>query len=611
MTNLYDSRGQQPPRSGLILLQAIILVLFCVFALRLWYLQVHKGEEYAEKAKENQLRMEPVFAPRGLILDRGGTMVAVNEPAYALGLVREDVKNLEATLAHISGITGAPPEKLLDTYRRARKRVKPFEPLLIVPDLNFEQVAAVESDHLRWPGLEIVIRSRRYYKFGQLLAHVLGYVGDASEDDLEKDSSLALGDYVGKNGLEQMLERRLRGAKGVRQLEVDATGRRLSEAMLKKPKSGEDIVLSIDLGLQATIARQLEGKSGSVVAMDPDTGELLALVSAPSFDSNAFTAGLTPEQWKDLRDDPMHPLQNRATQSVYPPGSVFKLVMAGAGFAANMLDPRETAFCQGSLALGSHVFRCWRKGGHGSVDLNQALVQSCDVYFYKLGMKLGVDRISSFSFAGGFGKPTGIDLPHEKGGTIPTRDWKLKRFGEKWTKGEDLNFAIGQGYTQVSPLQVARYISALINGGKLMKPNLIHGDPPVVQGRLPLTDAQQATIKRAMIDTVEDPRGTCRRILTPGVVAGAKTGTAQVVRLTDELKAMPESKIPYHMRDHAWMAGFAEQGDRRVVIVSMVEHGLHGASGAGPAVKAVIDYVFLGKGVGPAPDEPEAPENDE
>ena len=229
MANLYDSRGQQPPRSGLILLQVIVLVLFCTFSLRLWYLQVHKGEEYAEKAKENQLRLEPVFAPRGLILDRGGTMVAVNEPAYALGLVREDVKNLEATLAHISEITGAPADKLLDTYKRARKRVKPFEPLLIVPDLNFEQVAAVESDHLRWPGLEIVIRSRRYYKFGQLLAHVLGYVGDASEDDLEKDSSLALGDYVGKNGLEQMLERRLRGAKGVRQLEVDATGRRLSE----------------------------------------------------------------------------------------------------------------------------------------------------------------------------------------------------------------------------------------------------------------------------------------------------------------------------------------------------------------------------------------------
>ncbi|HMM39576.1 MULTISPECIES: penicillin-binding protein 2 [Desulfovibrio] len=611
MANLYDSREQQPPRSGLLLLQACILGLFCVFALRLWYLQVHKGEEYAEKAKENQLRQEPVFAPRGLVLDRGGTMVAVNEPAYALGLVREDVKNLDATLAEISHLTGTPLDKLQEAYRRGRKRVKPFEPMLIVPDLDFEQVASVEANHLRWPGLEIVVRSRRYYKFGHLLAHVLGYVGDASEDDLEKDSSLALGDYVGKNGLEQMLERRLRGTKGVRQMEVDATGRRLSEALLKKPKSGEDIVLSVDLGLQATIARQLEGKAGSVVVMDPDTGELLALVSSPSFDSNAFTAGLTPEQWKGLRDDPMHPLQNRATQSVYPPGSVFKLVMAGAGFMANMLDPRETAFCQGSLALGSHVFRCWRKGGHGSVDLEQALVQSCDVYFYKLGMKLGVDRISEFSFAAGFGKPTGIDLPHEKGGNIPTKEWKLKRFGQKWTKGEDLNFSIGQGYTQVSPLQVARYISALINGGRLLKPNLIHGDPPVLQGRLPLTEAQRLFIKKAMVATVEDPRGTCRRVQTPGVTAGAKTGTAQVVRLTDELKAMPEDKIPYQMRDHAWMAGFAERGDRRVVVVAMVEHGLHGGSGAGPSVKTVFDYVFLGKGLGPVPEAPEPPENNE
>lgn len=596
MASLYDPREQQPPKTGLALLQILILALFCVFVLRLWYLEVHKGEEYAEKAKENQLRTEPVFAPRGLILDRGGTMVAVNEPAYALGLVREDVKDMGETLATIARVTGTPLDRLHETFRRARKRVKPFEPLIIVPDLTFDQVAVFEANHLHWPGLEIVIRSRRSYRFGHLLAHVLGYVGDASEEDLEGDPTLALGDYVGKNGLEQMLEERLRGTKGVRQLEVDATGRRLSESLLKKPRSGEDIVLSIDLGLQAVITRHMEGKSGSVVVMDADTGEVLALVSAPSFDSNAFTAGLTPEQWRKLRDDPLHPLQNRATQSVYPPGSVFKLVMAGAGFAAGMLDPRETSFCPGSLALGNHVFHCWRRGGHGNVDLEQALVQSCDVYFYKLGMKLGVDRISDFAFAAGFGRPTGIDLPHEKGGNIPTREWKLKRFHQKWTKGEDLNFAIGQGYVQVSPLQVARYIAAIVNGGRLLKPELIHGEGPQVQSRLPLSDQQLSIIRRDMIQTVEDPRGTCKRILTPGVTAGAKTGSAQVVRLTDELKALPEDKIPYNMRDHAWMAGFAEAKGRRVVVVAMVEHGMHGASGAGPAVKTVIDYIFEGKG---------------
>ncbi len=610
MSSLYDFQEQHVPRMGLVLLQVLILALFCAFTLRLWYLQVHRGEEFSQKARDNQHRTEQVYAPRGNILDRGGRLVAVNEPAFALALVREDCRDIQATLAQVGEWTGTPLERLQDVYKRGRKRAKSFEQIIIVPNLTFEQVAVIEANHSDWPGLEIVIRSRRFYKYGELLAHILGYVGDASEDDLEKDSSLALGDFVGKNGIEIMLERRLRGLKGLRDVEVDATGRRLSETLVNKPKYGEDIVLSIDLGLQTSLTRNMEGKTGSVVVMDADTGELVALVSHPSFDSNAFTAGLTPDQWKVLRDDPRHPMQNRATQSVYPPGSVFKLVMAGAGLSENMLDPRDTVFCQGSLALGSHVFRCWRRGGHGTVDLRRALVESCDVYFYKLGMRLGVDRISRFAFAGGFGSPTGVDLPHEKGGNIPTREWKLKRFGAKWTKGEDLNFAIGQGYTQVSPLQVARYIGALVNGGSLLKPSLVHGAAPEVQGRLPLTDAQRGLITAAMVETVVSPSGTCHRILTPGVNAGAKTGTAQVVRLTDELTALPESKIPYELRDHAWMAGFAEQGDRRYVVVAMVEHGLHGGSGAGPLVKTAINYLFLGKTYGDAMAEskPEAAE---
>jgi penicillin-binding protein 2 len=338
----------------------------------------------------------------------------------------------------------------------------------------------------------------------------------------------------------------------------------------------------------------LEGKSGAVVVLDPDTGEVHALVSEPSYDSNMFTNGLSSAQWAALRDDPLHPLQNRATQSVYPPGSVFKLVIAAAGLHEGLIDPSETVNCAGELALGNHVFRCWKHSGHGSVNLQRALVESCDVYFYKLGMKLGVDRMSAFSKAAGFGSPTGIDLPHEKGGLIASREWKLKRFGVRWTKGEDLNMAIGQGYTVVSPLQVARFIAALINGGKLLKPTLIKGQQAEVDGRLPLTEEQAAIVKRGMVATVEDPRGTCHRVLTPGVVVGAKTGSAQVVRLTEELRRMGDA-VPYKYRDHAWMAGFGEQAGKRFVIVAMVEHGMHGASGAGPVVKAMLGALFQGK----------------
>lgn len=594
MKNLLSSSEQSAPRLGAGLLQCLVLGLFCLFAVRLWYLQIHLGPVFTEKSRNNQLRTEYLFAPRGFLRDRNGELLAVNEPAFVLGLVREDCDDVPATLAKVSEWSGIPVERLKDVYARNKPKVKSFEPLTLVPDLDFELIAKVEGSSVRWPGLEILSRTRRKYNYGQLLAHILGFVGEASETEMQADPSLSLGDFVGKQGLENRLDARLRGAKGRRLIEVDVTGRRLSEELQREPKAGEEIFLSIDLSLQQLGHKALEGKAGAVVVMDPDTGEIHAMVSEPSYDSNAFTAGLSAAQWAELRDNPMHPLQNRATQGVYPPGSVFKLVMAAAGLAEGAIDPRETVTCTGEVALGNHVFRCWKKGGHGTVNLQRALVESCDVYFYKLGAKLGVDRVSAYAKAGGFGSPTGIDLPHEKPGLIPSREWKLKRFGVRWTKGEDLNLGIGQGYTGVTPLQVARFIAALINGGKVLKPQLIRGTAPEVQAQLALTPENAAIIKRNMIATVEDPRGTCRRALTSGVVVGAKTGSAQVVRLTDELRRMGDS-VPYKYRDHAWMAGFAERGDRRFVVVVLVEHGLHGASGAGPVVKTMIDALFLGK----------------
>ncbi len=593
--SLYESKTQQPPKNGLLLLQGLILLLFCIFALRFWYLQIHKGEYFSEQARNNQLRQDNLYAPRGLIRDRNGNLLAVNEPAYALGIVREDCKDLDATLITISKWTGVKLSKIKEVFKKSRRRVKPFEPLILVPNLSFEQVAVIEANSLRWPGLEVVVRPRRKYLQGPLLSHVLGYVAEVDEKELEGDPGLAVGDFVGKQGLEYVLEKRFRGIKGRRQNEVDATGRKLKEHILTPPIAGEDIDLSIDLKLQELGGKLLEGKAGAVVVMNPDNGQILAFVSAPSYDNNSFTNGLSQKEWLALRDDPRTPLQNRVIQSVYPPGSVFKMTVAGAGLHYGVVTPEDSIFCPGFVKLGKYTFRCWRRGGHGDTNLEKSLVESCDVYYYKLGKKLGVDRMSEYAFAAGYGKPTGISLPHEKSGLIPTRKWKRKRFGEIWHPGENLNFAIGQGYTLVTPLQVARSIASLINGGRLLRPQLLAGEPAEEQGRIPLTDAQREIIRKAMIATVDKPHGTARRLRMKGVVIGGKTGTAQVVKLTDELKKMKDKDIPYKYRDHAWMASFAEKGDKRYVVVCMVEHGLHGASGAGPVVKAIYDYIFKEK----------------
>jgi len=595
MSDLYNQSAQQPPRSGLLLLQVFILGVFCLFSIRLWYLQIHRGEEYAQKARDNQLRQESIFSPRGLIRDRNGDLLAVNEPAYALGLIREDCPDIDKTLHQVAMWTGIEFKELRATYDKKRRKVKPFEPLILVPDLTFAQLAIIDANKLRWPGLDVQVRPRRQYRYGKLLAHVLGYVAEANEEEMEKEPELALGDNVGKQGIEFMLENRMRGAKGLAQFEVDVTGRRLQERILKHPRAGHEISLSIDLGLQKVAMDWLEEEAGGVAVIDADTGQLWALATSPSYDSNDFSSGLTPDQWAELRDDPLHPMQNRVIQSVYPPGSVFKHVVAGAGLRYDMLDPEETVNCTGAYKLGRHVFRCWKRGGHGKTNLEKALVQSCDVYFYKMGKKLTVDRMSEFAKACGFGKLTNIRLPHEKAGVMPTREWKRRRFNEGWQGGDNLNMAIGQGYTLVTPLQVARFFAGVLNGGKLMKPLLLKDESPEVQGHIPLNPEQLELLHSALIETVESDRGTCRRIRTKGVTVGGKTGTAQVVRLTDELKELKDDEIPYRFRDHGWMAATAEKDGRRFAIAVLVEHGLHGSSGAGPVVKAVIDYLFLNK----------------
>lgn len=577
--------------SGPPLLLTLIIFVFGIFALRLWYLQVYKHGLYLNRSQENRTRQSTMFSPRGIIYDRHGLLVADNAPAYALAIVREDCPDIPGTLDQVSLWTGIDREALQKDYELGLKRVKRFDEQVIVPNISFDLVAMLEAQHQQWPGLAIVIRPKRSYTYGATLAHILGYVARANEEELLKDPTLQLGDDVGKQGLELVLEQKLRGSKGLEEFEVDASGRILSTKILASPTRGEDLTLSISVPLQEAGTKILQGKAGALVVMDPHSGQILAQVSLPTYDPNDFVVGISHSKWNELLEDPLHPLQNRPVQSSYPPGSVFKLVVAGLALDSGIMRKEHTVYCSGKYKLGQRNFRCWKRGGHGQVALTRSLVESCDVYYYQSGEKLGVTAISEYATQCGFGVKTGIELPHERSGNIPTPEWKQKRFGERWQGGETLNMAIGQGHTLATPLQVARFVAALVNNGTLLQPTLILQQAPEA-GQLPITPKTRQSLLESMMETVENDRGTARMLRRPGLIVGGKTGTSQVVKLLDKYEKKDTQEIPYKYRDHAWMASFVQKDEQSYVVVAMIEHGGSGGAEAGPIVGAMIDILF-------------------
>lgn len=584
----FNPEGFQPPRSGIFLLYCCVGFLFVVFVLRFWYLQVLKGEDYARQAQDNRLHLERMYSNRGLIFDRHGHLLAENRPAYCIAVTADDCPDIAASLTQISQWSGVPVDALQAKYAQGRKKVPGFEPMILVADIPFETLTHIEMQMPRWPGVSILTRQRRHYPQGPLFAHILGYVAEANEKELETDSDLDLGDIVGKQGLELRLEKDLRGNKGLQELEVNARGRRLNRSVRNEPRGGANITLSLDLDIQQAAADILGEEAGSIVVMEPETGRLAALLTKPAFDNNAFAARLTHKEWEELRTNPRHPLLNRGIQSVYPPGSVWKLMMAGLVLSEG-ISPRETVNCTGQVQLGNHTFRCWRKGGHGRIDLAHSLIQSCDVYYYQMADRIGIDKLAAYAKACGFGSVTGIDLPHEQRGLVPDRAWRRAR-GETWQKGETLNVSIGQGSTLVTPIQLATFVSALLNGGKKMKPLLQADEAPEERGRLPMTDEARRFIVEAMRETVEHERGTAKRLQRPDAVMGGKTGTAQVVKIGDV--RLKSHEMAYEHRDHAWMATWGMKNGKTYVVVVMLEHGGGGSSAAGPLAVAMYKTLF-------------------
>ncbi|MDR2075441.1 MAG: penicillin-binding protein 2 [Desulfovibrio sp.] len=572
---------------GQFLLYALVVFLFLLFVLRFWYLQVLHGEYYSRVAHDTRTRSERVYANRGIILDARGRLLAENRPAYYLTLISEDCPDIPATLAQVSQWLDIPPDQIRIKYRQGRKEGKFFEPLVLAADVPFERILQIEPQLFLWPGLTVETRQRRYYPQGELFAHILGYVAEANGEELKADEELRLGDIVGKQGIEYMQEKRLRGIKGANILEVDALGRPLTKYQKALPKAGVNLTLALDIDLQRAASQALGEESGAVVIMEPDTGKLRALVSHPSYDNNIFTARLSARDWASLAEHPRHPLQNRAVQSVYPPGSVWKLMMAGL-LLEQGLDPRATVSCAGYVSLGSRLFRCHRQGGHGQVNMMNSLILSCDVYYYEMAQKVGIDAIERFAKACGFGKRTAIDLPHEHSGLVPGREWKLARFHEAWQRGETLNIAIGQGFTLVTPVQMAVFVSALLNEGKLLKPVLLEGEEPEVTGTLPLSAPHRAFILEAMRATASS--GTARRISRPDAVMGGKTGTAQTVRIGE--RRLKKNEMEFLHRDHAWLVSWGMKDGKTYVVVVMAEHGGSGSGTAGPITARIYESLF-------------------
>ena len=596
-----ESEGYQPPRGGVILLQVLVGLLFFVFVVRFWYLQMHRGAEFAQQAQNNRLRIERIFAPRGRIMDDQGKVLADNRTAYGLSLVREDCPDIPATLAQISAWSGIPLPQIWDKFRQDRFKVKSFEPLLMITDIDFDLVARIESEIYAWPGLEIVVRTKRSYPEKDLFAHVLGYVAEANEQEMAADSALAMGDLVGKQGLELELEKQLRGRKGLYDVEVDAHSRVLGKFLREEPRGGKEIRLSLDRDLQEAAWNALGGEAGCVVVMEPNTGKLRALVTSPAYDNNLFAAGISQRDWDALRTNSRFPLQNRVIQSVYPPGSVWKLVVAGM-LLERGVTPRESVNCSGQVTLGNQIFRCWKRGGHGSQDMQNALINSCDVYFYQMGERMGIDKLEEFAKASGFGRPTGIDLPHEKSGLVPSKDWKRRRFGRPWVRGETYNVSIGQGYTLVTPVQMAVFVSGLLNGGDLLKPQLLDDAQREIKGRIPAKPSTLNFVVEAMRKTAAG--GTARVVGRKDADMGGKTGTAQVVKLKMAAndRRLRTHEMEYAQRDHAWVTTWGIKDGKSYVVVVMVEHGGGGSSVAGPVAKKVYDHLF-----GPDPNAPAAP----
>lgn len=602
--------------------EAIVWIIFLAFfflAGKLWFFQIIRGDELKLRSEGNRIRFQEVKPLRGLVLDREGNILVDNMPSFDVSMIPELAKNSREVMDRLTFLE----DECTDRWKRQLDRNgyrKPFVPVRLERDVSWKHLAVIEANTFQLPGVVVDVVPVRDYRLGEMMAHILGYVGEAGceETDGGSDETYRPGDMVGKTGVERTMDLELRGASGGEQIEVNVSGRKIRVLGVVPPRTGNTVVLTLHADLQRICWDAFREKAGSVVVMDPRDGSILAMVSKPSYDPNLFNRGISEEAWRKLLEDPLCPLQNRPLLGLYPPGSLFKLIVAMAGLEEKEAMPEKRIFCTGSHTVGDRTFRCWNRDGHGSVDLRRAIVESCDIYFYELGEKIGVDTIARYARMCGLGRRTEIGLPGEQEGLVPSREWKLKKMKEPWQIGETVSLSIGQGFILTTPLQLLRAYCALGNGGVLFRPRTVdrilspEGEtireiPPAADGVLPLSEANRKLLLAALRDVVHGERGTGKALKgleTLGVEACGKTGTAQVVKLVQEDRRDPD-KIPYKYKDHALFVAFAPYPDPEIAVMVVVEHGGGGGSVAAPIAREILMKYFEKKKEEAVPPETE------
>jgi penicillin-binding protein 2 len=589
----------------------VVVLAFALVVLRLWYLQIDTGADMRSLSENNRIRLVRVPAARGVVYDRHGEILIDNRPSFDVIFVPEDARERRReVLRSLAGLLGEEEPVLHQAVRSPAVKRPPYQGIVLRRDVDWQGVVALESHQLDLPGVSLQVGPKRYYPYGPLAAHLLGYVGEISESELAASmDGYRSGDLLGKAGLEKAWDQELHGKSGGEQVEVDALGRRMRVLQEVADEPGSTLTLTLDRDLQEAADRALGDSDGSIVALDPRSGEVLAMVSHPAYDPNVFARGIRRDEWRALVQDKKHPLNNRAVQGQFPPGSTFKVAVATGALEEGVVTPFTGMTCSGGIPFGNHFFRCWKKGGHGGVNLHRAIVESCDVFFYQVGRRLGVDGIAEYARRLGLGLPTGIRLEHEKAGTIPDTQWKRKRFNQPWFEGETLSVAIGQGYVTATPLQMANLAATVANGGTRYRPfyvkrveapdgSLLKEVEPEVLGEARLKKSTLAQIHSAMRDVVMTDSGTGKKARILGVTVAGKTGTSQVVKMgEDRARANRGTEA---MRDHAWFIAFAPTEAPEIAIAAIVEHaGGGGGAIAAPVVQQILTHYF-GRNQGPS-----------
>ena len=584
----------------------IFLVAVCVLIVRLGYLQIIKGAEFRKKSENNSVRFRQIKPLRGLIMDRNGNVLVDNKPSFDVLYIPNKNNANELSVKKIKELY---ENKSMDFPfdQSLLKNAKPYLPVKLDKNVSMEKIALVETNALNLPGIYVDVSPIRLYLDGEILAPIIGYTGEISKEEMEKSNDkYAYGDISGKHGLERFFDEYVRGRRGAELVEVNVYGREIKNLGRIDPVSGHNMMLTIDADLQKAAWQAIEGKAGSAVVMDPRNGEILAMVSSPSFDPNLFNEGISSDLWNQLQNNPFAPLSNKAISGQYPPGSTYKLIIAAAALEEGVITPDTKIFCNGSFALGNRTYRCWKKGGHGHVDLHKAIVESCDVYFYTVGKMLGVDKIAEYAKRFGYGELAGIDLPNEKSGLVPTKEWKLKKKKEVWQLGETISISIGQGYNLVTTLQLANAFGTFANGGTLWRPYIVKQIEsadgkiykefsPLKKGELHLSAKTIEILNDALKGVVNEPGGTGQNAKLSDIEVCGKTGTSQVMGLPANEQARRRKILGAFQKDHALFACYAPSKSPEIVVAVILENAGGGGAVAAPVARKILTAYFEGK----------------